>query len=205
MSTELPHTIEMKKGLSMRLFLWTYRPDEDKLNTCWLLWGFLLILPAVLVASAVRVLATVFRPIGQWLNDKDREKEARRREYLDAVLRGEITPQEKKQGRFLPAVSNFFSTVWFKLAPVWPWVGRFLGLMVALIAAYLLIFVVDYSNFLEVLWGIAIALVMVLVAASVLYFLLWLLFEKWDVGRALKAGGKAFHNHTCANIRFKDE
>jgi hypothetical protein len=213
MSAQLSHTIEVKKGPFMRLFLWTYRPNEATLNSCHLFWGFIFMILAVPAVAAWRfLLAPVLRPIGDLIDDWDASRRARKRAerdaYYDAIAAGEIEPdepKEKKPGRFLPAVSNFFSTVWFKTAPILPWVGRAILVAMTLWVGYTLIFEIDYSEFFDFAWKMLAVLVAIIAAFAVLVFLCWLLFEKWDVGRAVKSGGRAFHDHTCANVRLKDE
>jgi hypothetical protein len=200
MSAHLPHTVEMKKGPFMRLFLWTYNPNVASLNTCWLFWGFIFMILAVPIVSVWRfILRPILVPVVDWLDDIGQRRRIAARSEASAA------PKVKKESEFLQNTSGFFSKLWFKLAPVWPWIGKVLLVAIVIGLIYLGVFVVDWSGFWDVLWEIALTLVGAVAAICVGLFLFWLLFDKWEVGRAVKSGGRAFHSHTCANIRFKDE
>lgn len=201
---QLPHTLEVDRGIAIRLYLWTYAANPRRINTCKMFWAFVLmplVMPfSLLIHGAGKVL--------DWWDEHGPAPKSVGRAY---------TPPPVKTGpskgeRLLEAFSNFMAKVWFRLQPLLKWGGIAIGALIALALLYLIITNIEAVGlaFLKVLlWGIA-SIAIAAVMVGIVYGLDRLgLFG--SLGR--KIGGffslmkqlyRSVHDHTCANVKVKD-
>ena len=105
----------------------------------------------------------------------------------------------------LPAIADFMSMVWFKAGRILPYVG--IALAAVSVAAVVYLAITYPGTFLEV---IGFRLLSIVAGAAILAMLVGIValivsvLERFDVGRAIKAGARSVHNHTCANIKLKE-
>lgn len=196
---ELPHTLSVKRGLFMRLFLWLYEPPADRLNTCWLFWGFLLmplLLPLIMLGKYIIV------PL---VEIDDRWEQRRRAQRTDELILESVSEPEPKRDSFgmkvLRKVSDVMGRLWYHIDKALPWIGLGVALIGVALAVYG--FIVNPIGILEFLLRITLTMAAIVALAAVVVGVLFLVFDKFDAGHKVKSVGRNVHRHTCANVKIE--
>lgn len=192
---QLPHTLEVDRGIAVRLYLWTYAANKHNINTCKMFWAFVF-MPLILPFSAI------IHGVGasaHWIDNKFPGK---------PVAYAPPKPPRvgpSKGERFLEAFSGFMAKVWFKLQPLLKWGGIAVGVGITTVLIYLIV-----TNVMVFLAGLlfagAFGLGLAAFVAVALGIIMWL--DKSErargFGRLMAKLGRSVHDHTCANVKVKD-
>lgn len=204
--SELSHTVSVKRGPMMKAFINVYEvsPKHSNITTCHLFWGFLFLVPAFVF----KMIATVTVIPALDLLDRRAAKKRNTRsaaydEQFGSIDDEQIEPKRQDSWMLnaLKSAASFFGSVWFKVQPTLPWIGRGLGVLLALgLIALIVLFPLNVLKFvLIVLASVAVGTLVI----GIILVVLWLA-EKADAGRAFKKAAHSVHDHTCATISFKD-
>lgn len=201
---QLPHTLEVERGIAVRLYLWTYAASAKNINTCKMFWAFVfmpLVLPfSVIIHGLARIV--------DWADGKLPESKGTARPYV---------PKPPKVGpsngeRFLEWVSGFMAKTWFRLQPLLKWGGILIGTIIGVVGLYLLATnaVVVGEFFVKVLIAGLIGAAAVAVLSMIVIGLdkagVFGAFGRKIGGffRLMRDLGRSVHDHTCANVKVKD-
>lgn len=196
----LPHTLEVDRGIAVRLYLWVYFASTRRINTCKMFWAFVFMPLALPISALIHGLSSA----AHWID----------RQFPENPNKPMAPPKPPRVGpskgeKFLEAVSGFLAKAWFKIQPLLKWGGILIGALIALLLIYLVV-----TNFSAVVTGLLTVLVagLIIVAiAAVLMGILFVVIEKTSIGdriggffRLMGKLGRSVHDHTCANVKIKD-
>lgn len=203
---QLPHTLEVERGIAVRLYLWTYAADPRTINTCKMFWAFVFMAFVLPFSALVHGAAKLFI----WIDSKSLDQATGRphRPYVAPPIKSGPSKGE----RFLESFSGFMAKIWFKVQPLLKWGGIAIGVLIG--AALLYLFAtnaVAVGEFLlKVLLiglgsvAIAAAFVMVCIGLDKLGFFGSIGRKVGGFFRLFRQLGRSVHDHTCANVKIKD-
>lgn len=202
LSRELPHTLEVERGIAIRLYLWAYSASTRSITTCKMFWAFVfmpLVLPIVAFGKGAY---TLF----EWAEDRliDILPEPKERPYVPPKPKP-IKEGPSRSERILEAVSNFMARTWFYLQPLLKWGGIIIGVLIALVALYLIVnnaSVIGVFMLKVLLYGIAIAAGSAGIVGVIFYLDTSDRFRGFC--RLMSNLFHSVHTHTCANVKIKD-
>lgn len=208
------YQVSINEAGIMKLWLWFYRDkvvfvdNESSLDTCKIFWGFVFLIPLMVIAS---IAAAVFYPLGaikNFLGSKMPEPKYTPIDW-DALAKARTEKLEKEKAR-----QEKFENFTMKLGQIWARISKPVSILafvvigaIFLVAIFALVITI-VNNLTATLTGLLILLAAVagaLVGAGIVFGLLWLFTEKMQTGKFLKFLFHTVHNHTCAVVEIRKD
>lgn len=209
-----------RDSLHIRLYLWLYDASPSRINTCKLLWAYLL-MPIVLPLRVI--LAPFFAAVG-WVADRvpkrekkfdlaEYERERDRRVAKAKAKAAKAQAREENPGRLERGLDSFSAgaSAWYaRWQNAFKWAAVTVGLAFTAGVVALLVYEI-VTNFVVFLTVVGFS-ILGAVAVGGLIYVIYLLDSKGVLKRAaqgikefwhlLKDLGRSFHNHTCADVEL---
>jgi len=186
-------SVDVKLGLFMRLFLWTYAipASTENLNTCKLFWGFVFMPLSLPISVFIRAIVKIANPMFDYA--------ARRRAAKNRSAAPRVRTGPSRGERALDFTSTRASMLWSRFQTLFKWAGIVIGLLLAV--TLIVLAVVFYTITLKALLITAI----VALSALLMFVALYALFAIFDsgLGSALASAGRGVHQKTCARVSIK--